>query len=104
MIENYFLHISYLEISEEELWEFRSLEKRLIMVLNNKKKLLSKKFLIHKKKKKKRFIKRGMKDFDKKVGHLSYEISKQEYDYLVENDKSLFNVQSIYENDRLNNS
>ncbi|EOQ19711.1 MULTISPECIES: MAP domain-containing protein [Bacillus cereus group] len=100
MIENYFLHISYLEISEEELWEFRSLEKRLIMVLNNKKEIVEQKISNSQKK----VYKRGMKDFDKKVGHLSYEISKQEYDYLVENDKSLFNVQSIYENDRLNNS
>ncbi|AJI08937.1 MULTISPECIES: MAP domain-containing protein [Bacillus cereus group] len=100
MIENYFLHISYLEISEEELWEFRSLEKRLIMVLNNKKEIVEQKISNSQKK----VYKRGMNDFDKKVGHLSYEISKQEYDYLVENDKSLFNVQSIYENDRLNNS
>ncbi|ONG72168.1 hypothetical protein BKK44_10290 [Bacillus cereus] len=100
MIENYFLHISYLEISEEELWEFRSLEKRLLMVLNNKKEIVEQKISNAQKK----VHKKGTKDFDKKIGHLSYEISKQEYDYLAQNDKSLFNVQSMYENDHLNNS
>jgi hypothetical protein len=96
MKEQYFVHVSFLQIKKKEIWELRSLEKIKKQTHNNDEET----------------VEQIVSDAEKKVytveldrfknnNYTSFEMSQNEYNYIQSNNLSLFDSNIILNNESL---
>lgn len=93
MIEQYFVHVSFLKIGKKELWELRSLEQRVFEKDNKDEETIQQ--IISDAEKK--VYNKDLERFELKEKHSIYRISNMDYDYIHNNNLSLFDQKILLE-------